>query len=115
MEEMSGGRRPAGIGELPPHLDCGLAFALRQIFESIARESHGRKTISLRAKQRVVLVSPLLQGLEISFVGKFGQSHAPIMPHCRGIWPGIADQCWQMLSEVVPTAMLKLRQQIGCP
>src|SRR5437588_13095834 len=52
-KEMTCRRRPARIGELPPHLESCLALPFGKVCVLVAGEGDGRKSVGLRAQQGV--------------------------------------------------------------
>src|SRR5712671_4283905 len=108
---MTGGGGPACCGKLAPLCP----FALGQIHQCIARKCNRRNSVGLRTEARSMFLREFVERSQVSFVRKFGESLAPIVPYRRSFLADVADQRGQVWREIVSTAFLKFVQQIGSP
>ena len=75
LVEMARRRSPACGRSLPPLR----AFAFGQIHQRVARKTHRRRAVSLRAEQRAMRLGPFADGRQVILVGQFGERLSPIV------------------------------------
>src|SRR4029077_3733390 len=82
-------------------------------------KSDRRKTVGLRAQQRVMGLRPGAQRRKKALVGELGQCLAPVVTDRSGFRRGVAgsacDEQGQMRREVVAAASLEFSKQVGRP